>query len=149
MVNHTATVWSRGRRSRRRAARTSLPTAVTSRPRDPFCRLRYSAGVNTFAAWAILLAGFFVIGLVVGLPQVLSGGNRRRRIERRLAQIDRRLQLVMDHLGVTEPEPIVAYLMAGEKIQAIKVYREQTGVSLAEAKGVVEDIARRHGIAAR
>jgi ribosomal protein L7/L12 len=34
----------------------------------------------------------------------------------------------------------------GEKIQAIKLYRERTGAGLAEAKRAVEAIARQHGI---
>ena len=37
-------------------------------------------------------------------------------------------------------------LKKGEKIQAIKLYREQTGAGLAEAKAAVEAIARRHGL---
>ncbi|GIJ61061.1 hypothetical protein Vau01_085770 [Virgisporangium aurantiacum] len=108
-------------------------------------------GVNAFVVWIpILLALVFLVGLMSG-PQMLGGRNRG--IERRLTEIDRRLQLVMDHLGVTEPEPeavdVVAHLVAGNKIQAIKIYRERTGVGLKEAKDAVEDIARRHGITGR
>jgi ribosomal protein L7/L12 len=37
-------------------------------------------------------------------------------------------------------------LQRGEKIQAIKLYRERTGTGLAEAKTAVEAIGRRHGL---
>jgi hypothetical protein len=38
-------------------------------------------------------------------------------------------------------------LLPGNKIAAIKVYRQKAGASLAEAKEAVEAIARKHGIA--
>jgi ribosomal protein L7/L12 len=37
-------------------------------------------------------------------------------------------------------------LKKGEKIQAIKLYRERTGAGLADAKAAVEAIGRQHGI---
>ena len=43
-------------------------------------------------------------------------------------------------------EEIVFLLEQGRKIEAIKLYREQTGTGLKEAKEAVEDIARRRGI---
>jgi large subunit ribosomal protein L7/L12 len=45
-----------------------------------------------------------------------------------------------------EPE-IVALMEQGRKIEAIKLYREKTGVGLKEAKDAVEAIATRRGIA--
>jgi ribosomal protein L7/L12 len=38
-------------------------------------------------------------------------------------------------------EPILVELRAGRKIQAIKMYREATGLGLAEAKAAVEQLA--------
>ncbi|MFH1923160.1 MAG: ribosomal protein L7/L12 [Planctomycetota bacterium] len=40
------------------------------------------------------------------------------------------------------------HLHEGRKIQAIKVYREKTGVGLKDAKEAVEAIAAKHGITA-
>lgn len=37
-------------------------------------------------------------------------------------------------------------LRACEKIQAIKIYRDRTGVGLKEAKDAVESLAKRHGV---
>jgi ribosomal protein L7/L12 len=65
----------------------------------------------------------------------------------RLQRLERKIDLILRHLGIeyTEPdpaddlaEPVRALADAGEKIQAIKAYRELTGAGLAEAKRVVE-----------
>jgi ribosomal protein L7/L12 len=45
-------------------------------------------------------------------------------------------------------QQIVDLLGRGEKIQAIKLHREQTGSGLKEAKEAVEHIAEQHGIPA-
>jgi large subunit ribosomal protein L7/L12 len=46
-------------------------------------------------------------------------------------------------------DELVALLQQGQKIQAIKRYRERTGVGLKEAKDAVEALADRHGISVR
>ena len=61
----------------------------------------------------------------------------------RLAQLERKIDLILAHLGIDAPpgglSDRVRQLMAdGRKIEAIKVYREQTGVGLKEAKDVVD-----------
>jgi ribosomal protein L7/L12 len=70
--------------------------------------------------------------------------------DRRLARIERQLSLIMQRLDISEPESplseVIAQLEQGNKIQAIKMYREQTGAGLAEAKSAVELIAKEHGL---
>lgn len=44
------------------------------------------------------------------------------------------------------PEPVLDALRNRTKIEAIKLYRESTGVGLAEAKAAVEDLARQYGL---
>jgi ribosomal protein L7/L12 len=44
---------------------------------------------------------------------------------------------------------VLALLQGGKKIEAIRIYREQTGVGLKEAKDAVEMLAGKHGIAAK
>jgi ribosomal protein L7/L12 len=44
-------------------------------------------------------------------------------------------------------EEIVSLLEQGRKIEAIKLYREQSGAGLKEAKEAVEEIGRQRGIA--
>lgn len=71
----------------------------------------------------------------------------------RLAAVERKLDLIMDHLGIAESEPylpdVIAHLERGKKIHAIKAYRDATGVGLAEAKDAVEGIARDRGLEIR
>ena len=100
----------------------------------------------------------WIVPLVVLLPLVLvvlaAGSGRRAAAEhqsRRLAAIERKLDLVMAHLDIREPEPdapavVMQELLAGRKLQAIKVYRAATGASLREAKDAVEALARQRGI---
>jgi ribosomal protein L7/L12 len=61
---------------------------------------------------------------------------------RSLAAIERKLQSIMDHLGIVDVEPsypqVRELARRGQKIQAIKLYREQTGAGLAEAKHAVD-----------
>jgi ribosomal protein L7/L12 len=56
----------------------------------------------------------------------------------------------MDHLDIAEPPPtfpeVVRHLEAGNKIQAIKSYRDATGADLKGAKDAVEEIARQRGL---
>src|SRR5262245_11232038 len=51
--------------------------------------------------------------------------------------------------GVAAQGELLALLKAGQKIEAIKLYRDQTGAGLKEAKDAVEDLAARHGIVPR
>jgi ribosomal protein L7/L12 len=43
-------------------------------------------------------------------------------------------------------EALLSLLRAGRKIDAIRVYRQQSGAGLKDAKDHIEDLARRHGI---
>jgi hypothetical protein len=89
---------------------------------------------------------------VVGLVLFVSGrrGLPEQQV-RRLAAIERKLDLIMENLGIEEPVPdvngeVLRELQAGRKIQAIKAYRAATGVGLKEAKDEVEAVGRRYGL---
>ncbi|NXY95345.1 hypothetical protein HYE82_13305 [Streptomyces sp. BR123] len=71
---------------------------------------------------------------------------RMKALDRRAERLERRLGLVLDHLGIEEPEPaglegVRALLREGRTIEAIKAYRSATGADLAEAKRSVEELA--------
>ena len=91
----------------------------------------------------------FVILIVVALTSSLSSAKTPA-LDRRLARIERQLGLIMRRLEIEEPtspmQGVVEQLEQGKKIQAIKIYREQTGAGLAEAKAAVEVIARERGL---
>ena len=94
--------------------------------------------------------------LPIGLILILIGSRSRNEptSAARIAAVERKLDLIMKHLGVADQLPpqdpeVVQHLMQGQKIQAIKVYRERTGVGLREAKDEVERIARERGLEPR
>jgi ribosomal protein L7/L12 len=74
----------------------------------------------------------------------------RQRIVRLEAQVD----FLYKHLGVTFSEnayetddpQVIEALKRNNIIEAIKYYREKTGLGLAEAKSAVEGIKKRRGI---
>lgn len=140
------------------AGPTGRATAFGAGPRSPRCGLHHTLGAAFGAAQALagvaqLRAGHAAAG--EGWAQVAVGGcfialygllwfaQRRpevflRRLPppgpARLAKLDGRL---------VRREVIEGYLQRGERIQAIRVYREDTGADLAEAKGAVEVLAAR------
>ncbi|MFF4318256.1 hypothetical protein [Streptomyces sp. NPDC001568] len=72
-----------------------------------------------------------------------SATLRAKALEDKVDRLERRLGLVLDHLGIEEPEPagldeVRALMREGRTVSAIKVYRGITGASLVEAKRAVE-----------
>ena len=71
--------------------------------------------------------------------------NLRKRVAA-LSRVEAKLDLVLEHAGLKYvpyanlPEPVIEALRNANKIQAIKHYREATGVSLKEAKDFIEEI---------
>ena len=70
----------------------------------------------------------------------------RRGSAARLAAVQRKLDLVMDHLGIAGPEQaeVTRHLADGRTVEAVRAYRRQTGAGLLEAKQAVDRIAARH-----
>ncbi|MET8908596.1 hypothetical protein [Micromonospora sp. NPDC004551] len=88
-----------------------------------------------------------LIAVLLLLLAQLAGSRRPGSEEYRLAEIERRLDLVMTHLGVTDPgrqlPEVHAHLARGEKVKAIAAYRRATGADLRTAKATVETLAGR------
>ncbi|MFG2309078.1 hypothetical protein ACGFS9_10450 [Streptomyces sp. NPDC048566] len=84
----------------------------------------------------VLFAAALLLACLSGL-QV-----RIERTQRKIARVERQLDLVLGHLGIQEEQSwqpqVGALLREGRKIEAIKVYRQVTGASLLEAKEAVE-----------
>ncbi|MEB8340867.1 ribosomal protein L7/L12 [Streptomyces endophyticus] len=88
-----------------------------------------------------------ILLLLVGV--LIAVGTIERKVDRadrRSARIERKLDLVAEHLGI-ETDTLVpgldgvrGLLRDGKKIPAIKAYREATGVGLKEAKDAVDRI---------
>jgi ribosomal protein L7/L12 len=91
---------------------------------------------------------------LVGACIALVGSNvtRLNRLENRVAKLSRieaKLDALLAHSGI-EYDPcegvedqIIEALKAGNKIEAIKCYRESSGESLKAAKEHIEEIQRR------
>jgi hypothetical protein len=74
-------------------------------------------------------------------------GILQSRTRDQLRRVEWKLDTLLKRSGIdlaagADPQ-VVELLKAGRKIEAIKVYREQTGAGLAEAKQYVEDLERR------
>ena len=82
-------------------------------------------------------------------------GTRLNKIESKismLSRVDAKLDLLLKQSGLKYdpyknlPPSVVDAVQRGKKIEAIKRYRETTGVGLKEAKEFIEDVQRRGGV---
>lgn len=87
--------------------------------------------------WVLVIVTFGLSGLTVYLKPKESA---------RLRRIEAKLDLLIKHAGLTYdpyanlPLVVQEAIRRGEKVTAIKLYRDATGVDLAEAKEAVEDL---------
>ncbi|MGX5680706.1 ribosomal protein L7/L12 [Schumannella luteola] len=80
----------------------------------------------------------------------MTPDERIEELEREVARLREQIGVLYKHLGIGQlgaassgPNPaILDAIRSGQTIVAIKLYREQTGVGLKEAKDAVEDLAR-------
>ncbi|MFZ3562035.1 MULTISPECIES: ribosomal protein L7/L12 [unclassified Streptomyces] len=88
-----------------------------------------------------------ILILLVGV--LITAGTIERKVDRadrRTARVERKLDLVIEHLGIETGtlvpglDGVRALVRDGKKIEAIKAYREATGVGLKEAKDEVDRI---------
>ena len=91
--------------------------------------------------WEATLLVVATIGAVAAA--VGAWVQERRGSAIQLAAVQRKLDLVMGHLGIAAPEEteVVRHLENGRMIEAVRAYRKQTGASLIEAKQAVDRIA--------
>jgi ribosomal protein L7/L12 len=82
---------------------------------------------------------------------VLAGLSRLQKQAGALTRIEAKLDLLLGNENLTYeplanvPAAVADAIQRGEKIEAIKLYREATGVGLKEAKDYVEEIQRKSG----
>ena len=82
------------------------------------------------------------------LSSLLSSSPSHHGLDARLSRIERKLDAICDHLGlggeapVRVSERVTGALLRGKKIEAIKIYREEHGVGLREAKEAVDAAER-------
>jgi ribosomal protein L7/L12 len=87
--------------------------------------------------------------LAFGLALVLGRFSAIERRLQKLSRIDAKLDALLQHAGISfdvyknVPADVAEALQRGEKILAIKRFREATGLGLKEAKEYVDEVARR------
>ncbi|MFJ8585743.1 ribosomal protein L7/L12 [Streptomyces sp. NPDC093595] len=84
--------------------------------------------------------------LIVGVALAVSGLELKlKRTDRRIARLETKVDLILDHLGIEHTDPrlgrVGELLRQGQRIEAIKAYREITGAGLKEAKDAVDAMA--------
>jgi ribosomal protein L7/L12 len=96
--------------------------------------------MSTFEVTLLVLA---TVGSIVAAAGTWFQERRSSAIQ--LAAVHRKLDLVLEHLGIAAPgeAEVVQHLENGRTIEAVRAYRKQTGLSLLEAKEAVDRLAAR------
>ncbi|MDI3403734.1 hypothetical protein [Streptomyces cavernicola] len=90
----------------------------------------------------IMLFGLFFVASAIE--------SKIKRAERRTARVERKLDLIIEHLGVDAGglmpnlAPVHIFLAQGERMKAIKEYRKITGVGLKEAVDEIQRLTDTH-----
>ena len=87
---------------------------------------------------------FFWIFLIVVVGASSLSVYLKPRESSRIYRLEAKLDLLLKHANITYdpkvPPGVLEALQSGNKIEAIKLYRQATGVGLAEAKDRVEEL---------
>ncbi|MFF5900947.1 hypothetical protein ACFY8O_34235 [Streptomyces argenteolus] len=77
-----------------------------------------------------------------GVVTLVTVENRSSRLDRRVRALDRKMDLLLQHLQVGDDDPqlagVAALIREGKDVAAIKKYREVTGADLLEVKQGVD-----------
>lgn len=90
-----------------------------------------------------------LVGLAIGLLFSWTRVASLNREVLRLPRLEAKLDALLKHAGVAfdpfaeTPRPVIDALRAGDRILAIKHYREAAGVGLREAKDHIDELVRR------
>ena len=95
--------------------------------------------IEEFPIWLLVA---LVIGYVLGRLSRPRQDSSPRRIDRKLTMLTEHFKLKWDPtVGV--PEQVLAKIRSGQKVEAIKLYRELTGRGLKESHELIEEIDKR------
>jgi len=91
----------------------------------------------------------FAVVLIVVLSLALRLIEMRNRMGTLLHRVDAKLDLLLRQANIKYdpyadvPGEVTDAIRAGKKIQAIKLYRDSTGIGIKEAKDFIEEFQRR------
>jgi hypothetical protein len=103
----------------------------------------------TSESFALVALALVVLILLAGIGARLNGLRSRIAV---LSRVEAKLDLLLKQASIkfdpyaSVPLDIVQALREGRKIEAIKLYRQSSGVGLKEAKDFVEEVERRAGL---
>jgi hypothetical protein len=103
----------------------------------------------TSASFTLAALAVVVLILLTGIGARLNGLRSRIAV---LSRVEAKLDLLLKQANIkfdpyaSVPLDIVQALREGRKIEAIKLYRQSSGVGLKEAKDFVEEVERRAGL---
>ena len=103
---------------------------------------------------AAFLAAILIVLTLYRLFVLEQRVGRLSPLESKLSRLEAKVDVLLKHAGIAyDPyenlsDEVIRAVQQGEKIQAIKHYRAETGVGLREAKEFIEEVQRRLEIGA-
>ena len=95
--------------------------------------------IEPTAIWLLLAV---IVGFVLGRLSKASPDSSLMRMDRKLTMLTEHFKLKWDPtVGVSEE--VLAQVRAGNKVEAIKLYRELTGCGLKESHELIDEIDKR------
>ena len=94
----------------------------------------------------------FIIVVIIGIAELRTQIALLQKRASALSRLEAKLDLLLKNAGLAYepfgdlPPGVVEALQRGEKISAIKCYRQATGAGLKEAKEFIEEVQRRAGV---
>ncbi|HDM8245729.1 TPA: hypothetical protein P0E24_004904 [Vibrio campbellii] len=87
--------------------------------------------------WSVLI--LFALLIFIGHRELSAMKYKHRLLERKIDFLLERSGLSLDkHFGV--PVQVLDAVKSGSKLKALRIYREETGASLVEARKVIEEL---------
>ena len=88
--------------------------------------------------WSVLIV-FFVLLIFIGHRELSAMKYKHKLLERKIDFLLERSGLSVDkHFGV--PVQVLYAVKSGNKLKAMRLYREETGASLVDARKVIEEL---------
>ena len=88
--------------------------------------------------WSVLIV-FFVLLIFIGHRELSAMKYKHKLLERKIDFLLERSGLSVDkHFGA--PVQVLDAVKSGNKLKAMRLYREETGASLVDARKVIEEL---------
>lgn len=98
------------------------------------------------AGWILFSCALIILAIMACAPQ--RRNEQTRTMEKQIFGTHQHFSARLDELDacLVRRDEVISYLSSGQKIKAIKLYREDTGASLADARAAVERMEQTFGL---